>query len=66
MAGIEIKSGATVRADDLRGLRMLEQRLGNDFAAGVVLRTSPTVVHFAKRLWATAFRNCGPAANGVR
>jgi hypothetical protein len=49
--GIEVKAGATVRSDDLRGLRLLERRLGDDFAAGVVLCTCPAPVHLGGRLW---------------
>lgn len=51
VVGIEVKAGATVRAEDLRGLRLLEARLGDDFAAGVVLCTAPEPVHLGRRLW---------------
>lgn len=51
VVGIEVKAGATVRAEDLRGLRLLEQRLGADFAAGVVLCTAPEPRHLGGRLW---------------
>lgn len=51
VVGIEVKAGATVRAEDLRGLRLLERRLGDDFAAGVVLCTGPGPVHLGGRLW---------------
>ena len=46
-----MKAGATVRAEDLRGLRLLEQRLGTDFAAGVVLCTAAQPRHLGGRLW---------------
>lgn len=52
VVGIEVKAGATVRADDLRGLRHLEQRLGDGFAAGIVLCTAPEPIHLGRRLWA--------------
>jgi hypothetical protein len=51
VVGIEVKAGATVRSEDLRGLRLLDQRLGDDFAAGVVLCTCPAPVHLGGRLW---------------
>ncbi len=49
--GIEVKAGATVRSEDLHGLRLLDQRLEDDFAAGVVLCTCPAPVHLGGRLW---------------
>lgn len=51
VVGVEVKAGATVRADDLKGLRLLEQRLGDDFVAGMVLCTGPEPVHLGGRLW---------------
>jgi predicted AAA+ superfamily ATPase len=51
VVGVEVKAGATVRVEDLRGLRMLEQRLGADFAAGVVLCTAAEPRHLGGRLW---------------
>lgn len=51
MVGVEVKAGATVRAEDLRGLRLLERRFGSDFAAGIVLCTAPEPRHLGGRLW---------------
>jgi predicted AAA+ superfamily ATPase len=51
VVGVEVKAGATVRADDLGGLRLLERRLGQDFAAGLVLCTAPGPRHLGGRLW---------------
>ncbi|WP_345605520.1 ATP-binding protein [Pseudonocardia adelaidensis] len=51
VVGVEVKAGATVRAEDLRGLRLLEQRMGGDFAAGLVLCTAPAPSHLGGRLW---------------
>lgn len=51
VVGVEVKAGATVRAEDLRGLRLLEQRLGADFAAGIVLCTATEPRHLGGRLW---------------
>lgn len=51
VVGIEVKAGGTVRSEDLRGLRLLEARLGDDFAAGIVICTAPSPVHVGRRLW---------------
>jgi predicted AAA+ superfamily ATPase len=51
VVGVEVKAGATVRAEDLRGLRLLQQRLGPDLAAGIVLCTAPEPRHLGGRLW---------------
>jgi uncharacterized protein len=51
VVGVEVKTGATVRAEDLRGLRLLEHRFGPDFAAGIVLCTAPEPRHLGGRLW---------------
>lgn len=51
LVGIEVKAGATVRAEDLSGLRLLERRLGPDLAAGIVLCTAPEPRHLGGRLW---------------
>ena len=50
VVGVEVKAGATVRADDLGGLRLLERRLGSDFAAGLVLCTAAEPRHLGGRL----------------
>ena len=51
VVGIEVKAGATIRAEDSAGLRLLERRLGADFAAGLVLCTAPEPRHLGGRLW---------------
>ena len=51
VVGVEVKSGATIRAEDIGGLRLLERRLGQDFAAGLVLCTAPEPRHLGGRLW---------------
>ena len=51
VVGVEVKAGATVRAVDLSGLRLLEHRLGSDLAAGIVLCTAPEPRHLGGRLW---------------
>ena len=51
VVGVEVKAGATVRAEDLSGLRLLERRLGAEMAAGIVLCTAPEPRHLGGRLW---------------
>jgi hypothetical protein len=48
--GIEVKAASTVGQEDFRGLRHLEQRVGDDFVAGLVLYTGPQTLSFGPRL----------------
>jgi uncharacterized protein len=50
IAGVEIKAGSTVGRDDFRGLRLLAERLGDRFKAGVVLYTGRDTIPFGDRL----------------
>jgi predicted AAA+ superfamily ATPase len=50
VVGVEVKAGATVRAEDLAGLRHLAQRLGPRFVAGYVLYTGQQTLPFGDRL----------------
>jgi uncharacterized protein len=52
VAGIEVKAAATVTQQDLRGLRALEAKLGDDFLCGVVLYGGADVRQLTQRLWA--------------
>jgi len=52
VAGVEVKAAATVKPADLRGLRTLAERLGDDFVAGVVLHTGPDSARLGERIWA--------------
>ncbi|WP_328604095.1 ATP-binding protein [Amycolatopsis sp. NBC_00345] len=47
---IEVKAATTVTAKDFRGLRHLEERLGEDFLAGYVLHTGPETLPFGPKL----------------
>lgn len=59
---IEVKASATVRPEDFRGLRHLDERLGDDLLAGYVLYTGPETLPFGPKfralpvsaLWETA------------
>lgn len=48
--GIEVKAGATVRSEDLRGLRHLADLLGDRFVAGYVLYTGGQTLPFGEKL----------------
>ncbi|MEV0420187.1 ATP-binding protein [Streptosporangium canum] len=50
VVGVEVKASSTVRPDDFRGLRHLADRLGDDFAVGVVLYTGTHTLPFGERM----------------
>ncbi|MGH3396976.1 MAG: ATP-binding protein [Streptosporangiaceae bacterium] len=62
IVAIEVKAGATVRSEDLAGLRHLRERLGSRLVAGYVLYTGQQTLPFGDRLralpidtlWSTA------------
>jgi uncharacterized protein len=57
VAGVEVKTTATVRPKDFAGLRHLRDKLGDRFKAGVVLYTGARTLPFGDRL--TAVPLCG-------
>ncbi len=50
VVAIEVKAATTVTSGDFRGLRHLEQRLGDDFLAGYVLHTGTDTLPFGPKL----------------
>jgi hypothetical protein len=48
--GIEIKATSTPRAEDLRGLRFLAERLGDRFAYGCLLSLASEATPFGNNL----------------
>jgi hypothetical protein len=50
VVGIEVKSGANVRAEDLAGLRHLERRLGDRFLAGYILYAGQQTLSFGGKM----------------
>jgi predicted AAA+ superfamily ATPase len=52
VAGIEVKAASTVTQRDLRGLRALETKLGDDFLCGVVLYAGADARQLTRRIWA--------------
>jgi uncharacterized protein len=51
--GVEIKSGATVKRGDLRGMNKFRELAGESFVAGLVLCTTRQTIPLARRVWAT-------------
>ena len=56
VAGVEVKAGATARADDFRGLRKLREAAGGRWTAGVVLYDGETTASFGDSLFAVPIR----------
>lgn len=52
IAGVEVKSAASVGRDDFAGLRRLRNKLDARFKAGVVLYTGERTLPFGDRIWA--------------
>jgi uncharacterized protein len=52
VTGIEIKASATVRNEDFRGLRKLQELAGEHFVCGVVVYDGETTLSFGPRLFA--------------
>ena len=50
VVGIEVKAGATIRTEDLRGLRSLADLLGDRFIAGYVLYTGQQTLPFGEKI----------------
>jgi predicted AAA+ superfamily ATPase len=48
--GVETKAGATIRTEDLAGLRNLARQLGDRFVAGYVLYTGQQSLSFGERI----------------
>jgi predicted AAA+ superfamily ATPase len=56
LAGVEVKAGATVTTNDLRGLRRLQEAAGKRFVGGVVLYDGATTAGFGDGLYAVPIR----------
>jgi uncharacterized protein len=52
VAGVEVKASATVRNEDFRGLRKLQEIAGVHFVCGVVVYDGETTLSFGPRLFA--------------
>jgi predicted AAA+ superfamily ATPase len=56
VAGVKIKSAATVMEKDFRGLKKLRETTGERFAAGVVMYDGEHVAGFGENLYAIPIR----------
>jgi len=56
LAGVDVKSSATVTASDFKGLRRLKEAAGNRFVCGVVLYDGETTTSFGENLYAVPVR----------
>jgi hypothetical protein len=56
VAGIEVKSAATVQAADFRGLRKLREVAGENFVVGVVLYDGGAAIDFGDRMFGVPVR----------
>ncbi len=52
IAGVEVKAASTVSPADVKHLQGLRDKLGDRFAAGVVLYLGDRVVPLGERIWA--------------
>jgi len=52
IVGVEVKSSSVVGRDDARGLLWLRDRLGADFAGGVILSSASVPFQIDERIWA--------------
>ena len=50
IVGVEVKASSTVKADDLKGLRLLADSVGKKFIRGVVLYCGSEHVPFGAKL----------------
>lgn len=56
LAGVEVKASGTVRAEDFRGLRKLQEIAGDRFVCGVVLYDGEASLRFGPGLFALPMR----------
>jgi len=56
VAGVEVKTAATVTTSDFRGLKKLKEAVGERFTTGVVLYDGERVAHFGDSLYAVPIR----------
>ncbi|MFI5008976.1 MAG: hypothetical protein ACHQDY_01730 [Solirubrobacterales bacterium] len=52
IVAVEVKASATVRAEDLRGLTRLRERIGTRLPAGAILYAGERTLPLGERLWA--------------
>jgi predicted AAA+ superfamily ATPase len=50
VVAVEVKAGIDIRSQDLRGLSLLRDRIGDDFLLGLIVHCGPTVQQLGPRL----------------
>lgn len=55
--GVEVKSGLTVRNEDFKGLRFLQQEIGDKFLGGIILYAGSSNISFGPQLRAMPVSN---------
>lgn len=63
--GIEVKASATVRPQDLRGLRLLQAAVGDKFVHGLVLHDHDRITPFDEKLHAVPVSMLWAAGSGL-
>jgi predicted AAA+ superfamily ATPase len=67
LVGVEVKAGSSVSTADFRGLRFLQDAVGDRLRCGVVLYTGRETLPFGPRLWALPVSTLwSPAAHTSR
>jgi uncharacterized protein len=66
IAGVEVKASATVRNEDFRGLRKLQEITGEHFVCGVVVYDGETTLSLGPRLFAVPISCLGIDHSTVR
>lgn len=64
IVGVEVKATSTPMGRDFRGLRFLEERLGDRFHFGVLLTAAPENLAFGPRLAAVSVNSLWSSASG--
>lgn len=65
VVGIEVKASATVRPQDLRGLRQLQEAVGDKFVQGLVLHDHDRITPFDEKLHAAPVSLLWQASPGL-
>ncbi|WSH30181.1 DUF4143 domain-containing protein (plasmid) [Rhizobium beringeri] len=66
IVGIEVKASATVKSDDFKGLRQLQEAVGERFIRGLVLHDHDRVTPFGEKLHAAPYQFSGRCKNNGR
>ncbi len=59
LAGVEVKAAATVKDNDLKGIRRLAKAAGRKWICGIVLYDGNITLPLGKNIWAAPMSSCG-------